>query len=148
MQTAKSFIHFTGFSIWDWDTVLGCREFEIYLSCVHSPHSWESTLLNVLFYIWHLVMPYFTFRMSRKEADIEIEHKKVLLNFKIFFLIFWLRGRPQTTFTRRGWCMVKKCPYHRKFQRRGLVVKKSKILSTSFVSDSWAMYSFLSLDIW
>ena len=31
------------------------------------------------------VPAYFTFRMSRKEADIEIEHKKVLLNFKIFF---------------------------------------------------------------
>ena len=31
LQKAKVFIHFTGFSIWDWDRDmdLGCREFEI-----------------------------------------------------------------------------------------------------------------------
>ena len=25
MEKAKIFIHFTGFSIWDWDMILGCK---------------------------------------------------------------------------------------------------------------------------
>ena len=36
-QKAKIFIHFTGFSIWDWDWDLGCREYQIQSSCVRSP---------------------------------------------------------------------------------------------------------------
>ena len=56
-------------------------------------------------------MPYFTFRMSRKEADIEIEYKKSATKFQnIFFLFLGLRGHSQTTFTRRGWLVVQKCP--------------------------------------
>ena len=38
----KIFIHFSGFSIWDWDMDWGCREFEIQPSCVRSP--WQSLM--------------------------------------------------------------------------------------------------------
>ena len=37
LQAVNIFIHFTGFSIWDWDMVLSCREFGIQSSYVCSP---------------------------------------------------------------------------------------------------------------
>ena len=35
LQKAKVFIHFTGFSIWDWDRVLCCKEFGTYPPSLH-----------------------------------------------------------------------------------------------------------------
>ena len=50
--------------------------------------------------------------MSRKEADIEIEHtQKSVTKFQnIYFLFLGLRGRSQTTFRRQSWWVVQKCP--------------------------------------
>ena len=42
MQKGKIFIHFTGFSIWNWDMDLGCRAFGIESPCLWNPSKYPS----------------------------------------------------------------------------------------------------------
>ena len=49
--------------------------------------------------------------LEKKQTQ-KLNTKKVLLNFKIYFL--GLRGRSQTTYTRRDRQVVQKCPLFRK----------------------------------
>ena len=78
-KKAKIFILFTGFPIWDWDIDLGCREFVIQSSCVHSPWLYSFSLIQ-----GHAG---FLFLLHRKELQ-TVQHNDFRINMNFTLLEF------------------------------------------------------------
>ena len=78
-KKAKIFILFTGFPIWDWDIDVGCREFVIQSSCVHSPWLYSFSLIQ-----GHAG---FLFLLHRKELQ-TVQHNDFRINMNFTLLEF------------------------------------------------------------